>query len=63
MIKITFRINFIDCVRFMRSSKGADPYEYKDSWERFNETLLSDKEKCYSNLAIEDITEVNYKNL
>ena len=30
--------------------KGVYPYEYMDSWERFNETSLSDKEAFYSNL-------------
>ena len=32
-----------------------------DSWERFNETSLSDKESFYSNLNIEDITEVDHR--
>ena len=30
--------------------KGVYPYEYMDSWEIFNETLLPDKEDFYSNL-------------
>ena len=29
-----------------------------DSSERFNETSLPDKEACYSNLNMEDITDV-----
>ena len=33
-----------------------------DSWERFNETSLSDKEAFYRNLNMEDITDVNYKH-
>ena len=33
-----------------------------DSWERFNETLLSDKEAFYSNLNMEDITDVDYRH-
>ena len=32
-----------------------------DSWERFNETSLADKEAFYSNLNMEDITDVDYK--
>ena len=40
--------------------KGVYPYEYMDSWERFNETSLPDKEAFYSNLNIEDITHVDY---
>ena len=31
-----------------------------DSWERFNETSLPDKEAFYSNLNMEDITDVDY---
>ena len=30
-----------------------------DSWERFNETPSPDKEAIYSNLNMEDITEVD----
>ena len=33
-----------------------------DSWERFDETSLSDKEAFYSNLNMEDITDVDYRH-
>ena len=33
-----------------------------DSWERLNETSLPDKEAFYSNLNMEDITDVDYKH-
>ena len=39
--------------------KGVYPYEYMDSWERFNETLPY-KESFYSNLNMEDITDVDH---
>ena len=42
--------------------KGVYPYEYKHSWERFKETSLADKEAFYSNLYMEDITDVDYKH-
>ena len=42
--------------------KGVYPYEYIDSWERFNETSLPDKEAFYSNLNMEDITDVDFKH-
>ena len=42
--------------------KGVYSYEYMDSWEKFHETLLPDKEAFYSNLNIEDITDVDYKH-
>ena len=32
-------------------------YEYTDIWERFNATLLPDKEDFYSDLNMEDITD------
>ena len=42
--------------------KGVYPYEYMDSWERFNETSLPNKEDFYSNLNMEDITEVDHRH-
>ena len=33
-----------------------------DNWERFNETLLPDKESFYSNLNMEDITDVDHSH-
>ena len=42
--------------------KGVYPYEYMDSWERFNETSLSDKESFYSNLNMQDITDVDHRH-
>ena len=42
--------------------KGVYPYEYMDSWGRFNETPLPDKEAFYSSLNMEDITNVDYRH-
>ena len=42
--------------------KGVYPYEYTDSWERFDETLLADKEAFYSSLNMEDITDVDHRH-
>ena len=39
--------------------KGVHPYEYMGSWERFDETLLPDKKAFYSELNLEDITDVS----
>ena len=42
--------------------KGVYPYEYIDSWERFDEKSLPDKEALYSNLNMEDIIDVDYRH-
>ena len=42
--------------------KGVYPYDYRDSWERFDETSLPDKEAFYRNLNMEDITDANYEH-
>ena len=42
--------------------KGIYPYEYMDSWERFNETSLPTKKEFYSNLNMEDIDEIDYRH-
>ena len=33
-----------------------------DTWQRFDETSLHDKEAFYSTLNMEDITDVNYRH-
>ena len=40
--------------------KGVYPYEYMDSWERFKEESLPDKESFYSELNKEGITDEDY---
>ena len=42
--------------------KGVYPYEYMDSWERFNGTELPNKESFYSELNLEDITDEDYSH-
>ena len=42
--------------------KDIYPYEYVDSWERFNETSLPDKKFFYSELNLEDITDKDYSH-
>ena len=42
--------------------EGVYPYEYMDSWERFNETSLPDKKDFYRNLNMEDITDVDHRH-
>ena len=38
------------------------PYEHMDSWDRFNETSLPNKEDFYSCLNMEDITDIDYRH-
>ena len=42
--------------------KGVYPYVYMDTWERFDETSLPDKEAFYSSLNMEDITDVDHRH-
>ena len=42
--------------------KSVYPYEYMDSWERFDEVLLPKKEDFYSTLNMENITSVDYSH-
>ena len=42
--------------------KGVYPYEYMDTWERFNEKLLPSKKDFYSNLNMEDINNIGYRH-
>ena len=42
--------------------RGVYPYEYMDSWERFAETPLHDKEAFYTELYLENITDVDYRH-
>ena len=42
--------------------KGIYPYEYMDSWERFSEISLPSKKDFYSNLNMEDISDIDYRH-
>ena len=43
--------------------KGVYPYEYADTWERFNEIPLPSKENFYINLNMEDISDIDYRHV
>ena len=43
-------------------AEGVYPYEYMDSWERFDEISLPDQKAFYSELNLEDITDRYYSN-
>ena len=42
--------------------KGVYPYEYRDGWDKFNETSIPSKESFYSNLTMENISETDYRH-
>ena len=42
--------------------KGVYPYEYMDAWERFSEISLPNKKDFYSNLNMEDISNIGYRH-
>ena len=48
---------------FLLVRKRGCPHEYMDSWETFDEELLSDKEAFYSSLNMEGITDVHYRHV
>ena len=53
-----------DLIKFiLLLRKGVYPYEYMDSWERFDETTLPPKEAFYSNLNLEDISDEDYAHI
>ena len=43
--------------------KGVYPYEYMDSWEKFDETTIPPKEDFYSTLNLEDISNEDYAHV
>ena len=47
----------------MLLKKGVYPYEYMDSWEKFNETSLPDKKAFYSELNKEGISDEDYAHV
>ena len=43
--------------------KGVYPYECMDSWNKFDETSLPDKEDFYSSLYMEGIADPDYRHV
>ena len=42
--------------------KGVYPYEYADTLEKFSEISLPSKEDFYSNLNMEDVSDIDYRH-
>ena len=43
--------------------KGIYPYEYIDSWKKFNENTIPPKEAFYSELNLEGISDADYEHV
>ena len=57
----TYQLSYNDVNKFkLLLRKGVYPYEYMDSWKRFDETKLPSKDKFYSALNLEDILADDY---
>ena len=57
----TYKLCDNDLDKFiMLLRKGVYPYEYIDAWDKFNEKVLPGKESFYSNLILENISEIDY---
>ena len=53
---------YSDKQRELLIRKGIYPYEYMNSWDRFNETKLPSKESFYSNLYMSGVGDKEYKH-
>ena len=57
----TYQLSKNDINKFkLLLRKGVYPYEYMDSWKRFNEIESPSKDKFYSTLNLEDISANDY---
>ena len=56
-------MNFVMKTFILLLRKGVYPYEYMDSWERFHETSLPDKEAFYSHLNMKGTKDVDYRQV
>ena len=48
---------------FFLLRKSIYPYEYMDSWERFDENMIPPKEAFYCELNLENITDKDYEHV
>ena len=57
----TYQLSDSDINKFKQLlRKSVYPYEYMDSWKRFNETELPSEDKFYNKLNLEDISADDY---
>ena len=58
----TYKFCNNDLNRFIMLRNGVYPYEYMDTWEKFDETSLPDEKSFYSSLTIENISDIGYRH-
>ena len=59
----TYKFCNNDLNRFiMLLRKGVCPYEYMDTWGKFDETSLPDEKSFYSSLTMENISDIDYRH-
>ena len=59
----TYKFCNNDLNRFiMLLRKGVYPYEYMDTWEKFDQTSLPDEKSFYSSLTMENISDIDYRH-
>ena len=58
--KKTFKFSIMISINLFVVKKRCLSLWIHGDWENFNETILPEKEEFYSNLNIEDITDVDY---
>ena len=57
----TYQLSDNDINKFkLLLRKGVYPYEYMDSWSKFNVTLLPSKDRFFSRLNVEHISDEDY---
>ena len=63
MFSDTYRLSNNDNNKFIHLlRKSVYPYEYIDDWNRFNENTLPSKDKFYSNINMNGISNNNYSH-
>ena len=59
----TYKFCNNDLNRFiMLLRKSVYPYDYMDTWEKFDETSLTDEKSFYSSLTMENISDIDYRH-
>lgn len=62
-MEVLILYTYITCVHIqILLLKGIHRYENKDSWRKFNDTLIPNKESFYSDLELKNTFDFDYKH-